>query len=148
MGEKLVGEWMTPKEAALWVERSKETIYGWILRTRRGELDPPLEIKRAIRKKDNKPGKSWLIRTDSLVAMDAVTVRRHDVRGNYSQRGSGQDSYHRIVADRRRWDEGWVSSGKRLERILEVFNPILHDEIRRYYQAALAKQSSNAPKLG
>ena len=143
MGEKLVGESMTPKEAALWVERSKETIYGWILRTRRGELDPPLEIKRAIRKKDNKPGKSWLIRTDSLVAMDAVTPRRRDVRGNYSKRGSGHDSYHRIAADRRRWVEGWVSRGKGLERVLEVFNPSLHDEIRRYYQAALDKQSTD-----
>jgi len=143
MGEKLVGEWMTPKEAALWVERSKDTIYSWIIRTRRGELDPPLEMKRMIRKKDNMPGKGWLIKSDSLIAMDAVTVRRHDVRGNYSKRGSGHDSYHRIVADRRRWVEGWVSRGKRLERVLEVFNPSLHDEIRRYYQAALDKQSTS-----
>ena len=143
MGEKLVGEWMTPKEAALWVERSKDTIYSWIIRTRRGELDPPLEMKRVIRKKDNRPGKGWLIKSDSLIAMDAVTVRRHDVRGNYSQRGSGRDSYHRIAADRRRWVEGWVSRGKGLERVLEVFNPSLHDEIRRYYQAALDKQSTS-----
>ena len=143
MSEKLVKEWMTPKQAALWVERSKDTIYSWIIRTRRGELDPPLEMKRVIRKKDNRPGKGWLIKSDSLIAMDAIAPRRRDVRNGLGQRGGSYDSYHRIAADRRRWVEGWVSGGKRLERVLEVFNPILHDEIRRYYQAALDKQSTD-----
>ena len=136
MGKELIAEWMTPKEAAKWMERSQHTIYNWIMRTRQGLSDTPLELKRMIRKKDGKEGSGWMIRAASLVAMDANSPRCRQLRGNPGKRGEGGDSYHRVIADRRKWVQKWVTEGKKLPRILEVFNPNLHMEIRGYYEVA------------
>ena len=145
--EKAFKEWLTPSQAARWMERSRHTIYTWINRTRREQTDTPLRLKRAIRKRDGKAGSGWLIEASSLAEMDAGSPRLRTVKTMVVMKDGrkeiSRNTYHSGVSDRRRWVEGLVAEGKKLSTVLEVFNPQLHDEIRGYYQAAIEKQAED-----
>ena len=145
--EKRFEEWLTPVEAARWMERSRHTIYTWINRTRREQTETPLRLKRAIRKRDGKAGSGWLIEAGSLAEMDAGSPRLRTVQTMVvmkdGQQVASKNTYQSVVSDRRRWVEGFVAEGKKLTTVLAVFNPQLHDEIRGYYQSALEKQAED-----
>jgi len=132
-------EWMTVREAAEWVNRSRYTIYTWVRRTVEGVAEAPL----TLRKKENTKG--WLIKIDSLAEADSLNGgsrgRGYKPKSTYRLRGSTVTNRHdatldtieRVQSDRKRWVSGWIEEGKTLDRILEVFSSGLHQEITEYY---------------
>ena len=147
-----MAEWVTAMQGAKLINRSPDTIYTWIKRTRQGMAEIPLTIKPSTAR-----GGGWLVLAESLLAVEAESTRcaRKGVRGLGShpepRKGSGNrpdpdddacfgsnDSMRRVRADRRRWVKGWVQEGKTLPRVLSIFPDVLHDEIEDYYQAERA----------
>jgi hypothetical protein len=118
MNEK---EWLTAKGAAEATDRSIYTIYTWIRRTKEGVAENPLTLKKA------KNGRAWLIGVNSLIKANGSSLKLRTAMG------SGINTSRGVNADRERWVKGWVSEGKTLERILDVFSSNLHQEIREYY---------------
>ena len=145
--EKIFEEWLTPSEAARWIQRSRGTIYTWIKRTRHELTETPLRLKRGVNRIDGKENSGWLIEASSLAEMDADSPRLRTVETmavmKDGRKEISKNTYQSVTSDRRRWVEDFVAEGKKLTTVLAVFNPQLHDEIRGYYQSALEKQAED-----
>ena len=59
-------------------------------------------------------------------------VRESDGEGKWDY----NDTLAKVVGDRKGWVRGWVEQGLPLRRVLSIFNPHLHSEIRAYYHRA------------
>ena len=114
-------EWLTAREAAEAADRSVYTIYTWIRRTKEGVAENPL----TLRKTEN--GRTWLIGVNSLIKANGSSLK------SQTAVESSMNTPRGVRADRKRWVKGWISEGKTLERILDVFSSNLHQEIREYY---------------
>lgn len=136
-------KWVTTTEAAKLVGRSIHTIYTWINRTNNGTALVPLAIRR-YEKETRGKSRGWLIERCSLRSVDKSAPRNKRIKdtGKMSTssksrskevRYDGNDTPGRVRRDRKKWVKNWVEEGKPLIKVLQVFNPELHDEIASYY---------------
>ena len=63
-------------------------------------------------------------------------IRESDGQGKWDY----NDTWAKVVADRKKWVRSWVERGVPLARVLRVFNPHLHVEIKGYYQQATKRK--------
>jgi len=83
---------------------------------------PRVRVSRVSEDGGEKPGRIY--RLD--------VIKESDGGGEWDH----HDTWAKVVADRKGWVRGWVERGLSLRRVLSIFNPRLHSEIRAYYHRA------------